>query len=139
MCQMYSYVNFSIYNSNFGDLVSLVLSSLLAITISILDTKEGNYVTTHSFKPPITAKDAITIQRRGDHYNGIVCLKNILASNVLPSSTPSLEPPKPKSSDVHSTFHVADQQSQHDAHSDSSAWLTYDKNVLLHLRHSSPL
>ncbi len=60
------------YNSDFGDMVPLILARVYCTNITILDTARSSSVTIHSVCPRNQSSTTIAVHRIGDHYNGIV-------------------------------------------------------------------
>ncbi len=74
--QMERYIKYRKFNSDFGDLVPLILAKYLNVLIRILDTDSSDMVREH-LVDPANCNLSIVIQRRGDHFNGIIPSYNI--------------------------------------------------------------
>ena len=72
--EMEKYIYDRVFNLDFVDLAPLIIARLLKINILILDTDHLGCVTKHFLEPPIATTNTISLQRRGDHYNGIIAL-----------------------------------------------------------------
>ena len=77
--QMENYIKYRKYNSDFGDLVPMILAKYLTVTVRAFDTDSIDMAREHAVNPA-ASNLSITIQRRGDHFNGI-----ILSNNMTPS------------------------------------------------------
>ena len=67
--QMDHYTKFKLYNSNFGDIVPLILSRALDLKITVLDTNSSGVVFVSIFPPRLDRYHSISIQPEGMHYN----------------------------------------------------------------------
>ena len=81
--QVNAYIVHRDYNSDFVDLVPLILARIYGIEIVILDTSSTGKVTEHVICPRYQSIFSITVQRRGDHYNGIVPITKEITSTPL--------------------------------------------------------
>ena len=78
---MERYIKYRKYDSSFGDLVPMILANDLNVSVRIFDTDSGNMAREYIVNPANSCL-SIAIQRKGDHFNGI-----IPSSNITPSSS----------------------------------------------------
>ena len=71
LSQMRDYIYSKKYNSDFGDLVPLIITQALKVNLLVLDTGCSGNVNWDLFEatPPSTMH--IPVHRRGEHYNGL--------------------------------------------------------------------
>ncbi len=98
--QFESYVQKKIYDFDFGDLAPYVIANLLTLELSVLDTDNTGTETKHCFNSNTLDARLLTIQRKGDHYNGsslhlwIRWLESAQRQHPMPTITyPSPFPP----------------------------------------------
>ena len=70
------------YNTDFGNIASLIIVTILDIKLVILDTDQLGVVAEHTLEPLMTTAKKVTIQCHGDHFNGIICLPDALPTCV---------------------------------------------------------
>ncbi len=96
--QMNDYIVYRVYNSDFGDLVPLILARVYCTNITILDTARSGLVTTHTVWPRVETSLSIAVQRKGDHYNGIVSKHIMPSTESLSTNIPHSPPVQCKAS-----------------------------------------
>ncbi len=75
--EMNDYIYLQLYNSNFSDLVPLIIARVLDINVLVLDTdRSGNYKS-HLFEAQLKTTTNLALQRIGDHYNAIVTARTV--------------------------------------------------------------
>ena len=89
--EMHLYVVERTCNTNFGDIVPFILTRIIHKNICVLDTNNLGFITLHTFDADPVASSTVFMQRKGDHYNGLV-LRPLL---TMPASEPSKMLPPP--------------------------------------------
>ena len=72
MTQIQSYLHEKNYNTDFGDIIPLALAKVLGLNICTLDTEVDDHVVHHILDATPKAPSTLYLQRRGNHFTGIV-------------------------------------------------------------------
>ncbi len=94
LSQLEKYIHERKYNSDFGDLVPLIITQVLSVNLLVLDTDCSETVKQHLFEAFPLSTNQIAVHRCGEHYNGLTMLVYPVPSPIKPPSPPS-PPPAP--------------------------------------------